>query len=242
MLPLSVLGSIFMPLFVFIVIVLIFLLMRPRRFYLIRHGETQLNAQHIRQGEDGALSEKGREQAAQVGKYLARFPIGLIVTSTYPRAQETAAILKSYLKAPVVSSPLLVERRNPSEIVGKKRDDPEIKKITESIDDAYHEDTYRYSDEETFAEMKKRGRKCLALLTLQGAHETAVVTHHQFLKMLIAYMLYRERLHAGDFIKVSFFNYSDNAGITICEYHPWKMFNATRGWEVVSYNEKAIDA
>ena len=33
-------------------------LARPRRFYLIRHGETILNSQHIRQGEEGALSKK----------------------------------------------------------------------------------------------------------------------------------------------------------------------------------------
>ncbi len=56
--------------------------------------------------------------------------------------------------------------------------------------------------------------------------------------MLIAYLLYRERLHAADFIKLSFFNISDNAGITICEFHPWRIFSPTRGWEVVSYNEQ----
>jgi hypothetical protein len=57
--------------------------------------------------------------------------------------------------------------------------------------------------------------------------------------MLVAYMLYRERLHAGDFTKVTFFNFSDNAGITLCEFHPWKIFSATRGWEILTYNKKA---
>jgi len=106
------------------------------------------------------------------------------------------------------------------------------------MDNAYHEDDYRFSDEENFMDLKKRARKCLNLLARQGAQETAVITHHVFLKILVAYLLYRERLHAADFAKLAFFNVSDNAGITICEFHPWKIFSTTLGWEVVSYNEQ----
>ncbi|MDO8593533.1 MAG: histidine phosphatase family protein, partial [bacterium] len=94
------------------------------------------------------------------------------------------------------------------------------------------------SDEENFIDLKKRARKCLNLLARQGARETVVVTHHVFLKMLVAYLLYRENLHAADFTKLSFFNVSDNAGITVCEFHPWKLFSPTRGWSVITYNEQ----
>lgn len=213
-------------------------LMRPRRFYFVRHGETLLNAEHIRQGEEGALSEAGRQQAEEVGRYLARFPIGRILSSTYPRARETAEIIGGEMKAPVVYSRLFVERRNPSEIIGKHTDDPEVMRIVDQMDLAYHKDDYRFSDEENFTDLKKRARKCLALLSRQNAKETVVVTHHVFLKMLVAYLLYRERLHAADFVKLAFFNVSDNAGITVCEFHPWRMLSKTRGWEVVSYNEQ----
>lgn len=232
------------PAYIFItalVVIFIVFRMRPRRFYIVRHGETLMNAQHIKQGADGALSERGRRQAEKVGVYLKRFPIQRILSSPYPRAQETTGIIHAHLKVPIMYSPLLVERRNPSEIIGKDRDDPEVKKIVDHMDLAYHNDEYRFSDEENFMDLKKRARKCLNLLARQGAREMCVVTHHVFLKALIAYLLYRERLNAGDFIKLSFFNISDNAGITICEFHPWKMFSATRGWEVISYNEQAVD-
>jgi broad specificity phosphatase PhoE len=106
------------------------------------------------------------------------------------------------------------------------------------MDLAYHDDDYRFSDEENFVDLKKRAKKCLALLTRQGAPHTAVITHHVFLKMLLAYMLHRDRLHSADFTKLSFFNVSDNAGITVCEFNPLKIFNKTRGWSVVSYNEQ----
>lgn len=186
----------------------------------------------------GGLSEKGRRQAEKVGAYLQHLPIDRIIASTYLRAKETAEIINKHLRVPIMYSPLLVERKNPSETVGKHRDAPEVVRIVDQMDLAYHEDDFRYSDEENFADLKKRARKCLNLLARQGARETCVVTHHHFLKMLIAYLLYRERLHAKDFVKLSFFNMSDNAGISIVEYHPWRMFSKTRGWKVVSYNEQ----
>lgn len=207
------------------------------RFYFVRHGETILNAEHIRQGREGALSEKGRDQAERAGAYLKRFPITRIIASDYPRAQETAHIINQHLEVPITFSPLFGERRNPKEIVGGHIDDPNVARIIDQMDLAYHEDEYRFSDEENFIDMKKRAKKCLALLARQGARETCVVTHHLFLKMLLAYLLYREDLHAADFAKLSFFNMAANAGISVCDFHWWKMFNATRGWEVVTFNQ-----
>lgn len=216
----------------------LFLFTRSKRFYFVRHGETLLNAKNIRQGRDGGLSEKGRTQAETVATHLAKFPIKQILSSTYPRAKETAEIIATHLRAPIIYSELLTERRNPSEIIGKDRDDAEVKNIVDQIELSYHPDDYRFSDEENFTDLKKRARKCLDLLARQGARETIVVTHHVFLKIFVAYLLHRERLHAGDFAKLSFFNFSDNAGITICEYNPWKFFSPTRGWSVVSFNEQ----
>lgn len=229
--------SVLIGILLIILIVLIFL-GRPRRFYLVRHGETLLNAQHIRQGESGALSETGRLQAGMVGRYLKNFPIKLIISSTYPRAEETAVIVNTYLKVPIIYSPLFIERRNPSEIIGKSTKNPEVIRIVDKMDLAYHPDDYRVSDEENFIDLKVRAQMCVKFLMLQRARETVVITHHLFLKMFIAYILYREQLHASDFVKLTFFNTSDNAGITVCEFHPWKFFSKTQGWEIVSFNEQ----
>ena len=222
-------------------VIILLLLGRPQRYYFIRHGQTVLNAKHVRQGEGGELSEVGRHQAEAVGQYLKNFPITRILSSTYPRALETAAIIKTYLRVPIIPSPLLAERRNPSEIIGKSTKDPDVIRIIDQVDLAYHTDDYRFSDEENFIELRKRARRCAAFLVRRGTRETVVITHHHFLKMLVAYFLYRERLHASDFVKLSFFNYSENATVTICEFHPWKLFSKTRGWEVVSFNEQVAD-
>lgn len=214
--------------------------MRPRRFYFVRHGETVLNAEHIRQGVEGSLSERGRAQVKKLAEHLKRFPIQKILSSTYPRAKETAEIIQAELHVPLAYSPLLVERRNPQEIIGKHTDEAQVVSIVDQMDNAYHEDDFRYSDEENFVDLKKRARNCLLMLSFTLVTEAVVVTHHHFLKMLVSYLLYRKRLHAHDFVKLSFFNYSDNAAITVCEFHPWKILSATMGWEVVSYNETSL--
>jgi broad specificity phosphatase PhoE len=221
-----------------LVVTLALLTLRTKRFYFVRHGETVSNAEHIRQGEEGSLSEKGRSQAEKLGEYLSHFPIEHILTSSYPRAIETSTILATHLNVPVTVSSLFRERKNPSEIIGKPTSDPQVVSIVDRIDLSYHADDYRYSDEENFIDLKKRAKECLSFLLRQKNQETVVVTHHGFLKMCVAYLLYREGLHAADFVKLSFFNVSDNAGVTTCEYNPWKRFSPTRGWSVISYNEQ----
>jgi len=211
--------------------------MRTRRFYIVRHGETILNAKHIKQGKDGGLSESGKKQAVKVGTMLAPLHIKKIIASPYERARETVYIINERLRIPTLFSPLLAERRNPSEVIGKDRDDREVVRIIDQIDLAYHADEYRFSDEENFIDLKKRAKKCLVFLARHGASRTCVVTHHAFLKMLLSFMLYRKRLHSAHYVKLSFFNTSDNGGMSVCEYHPWRRFSRTRGWSVISFNE-----
>lgn len=211
--------------------------LRSKRFYIVRHGQTILNAEHIKQGEKGPLSPKGQEQARAIAEALKPLGITIILASPYERTVETAGIIAEGLHAPVRYSPLLAERKNPSEVIGKRRHDPEVVRIVDKIDLSYHDDAYRYSDEENFLDLKMRARKALRYLARAGAARTCVVTHHAFLKMLLASMLYRERLHAGDFVKLSFFNVSDNGGVSIAQYRPWRRFDARRGWRVESFNE-----
>ncbi len=224
-----------------LLLVLVLFRMRTRRFYFIRHGETVLNAAHIRQGEEGELSPEGRAQADRVGMAFIPVHVKRIITSAYPRAEETATIMNKHLHVPIIVSPLFSERRNPTAIIGQKRDLPHIKAIIDQIENAYHADNYRYADEENFTDLKIRARKAIALLARQGKDHTIVVTHHVFLKMLLAYMLHNERLHAGDFVKVSYFNFSDNATVSVAEYNPWRHFGRSKGWRVIAYNVQPED-
>ena len=45
-----------------------------------------------------------------------------------------------------------------------------------------------------------------------------MVTHANFLKMVISYMLYGDSLSASQYNTLSYFNPVNNAGMTICKY------------------------
>jgi broad specificity phosphatase PhoE len=219
-------------------VLLIYLRMRTRRYYFVRHGETLLNQQHIKQGVEGLLSDLGKTQADEVGAALAPAGIHLIISSPYPRAKETSEIIRKHLHfARIRYSPLLAERKNASALIGKSTKDPEVVRIVDAIDNAYHADDYRYADEENFLDLKARAKKCLRYLAQAQNTEICVVTHHAFLKMLLCYMLYGKDFTATDFVKLSFFNQADNGGITVCEYDPWH-----KRWTIEGYNERTGDS
>lgn len=64
------------------------------RLFLIRHGETELNAQGRFQGRaDSRLNDRGRRQAGALARELRDEPIASLFTSDLVRARETAEII-----------------------------------------------------------------------------------------------------------------------------------------------------
>ncbi len=223
---------------VLLVFALLYLIsaLQPKYFYFVRHGETLLNQAHIKQGADGALSERGAAQARSIGKALAYLHINRIYTSPYERAVQTATLIQHYVPKDITTLELLAERKNASSVIGKSTEDPEVKRVMDATEYGYHEDSYRFADEENFDDLKKRAHACLTYLEHNAPTRSIVVTHHAFLKMLLSYMLHHTDLHANEYITLSFFNPSNNGGISVCRYSPLSRFSKTRGWEILAYN------
>ncbi len=78
--------------------------------FVVRHGETELNAARIIQMPTTPLSERGRRQAARLGERLAPVGIVRILSSDFLRAIETAEAIAARTTAPIVVDPLLRER------------------------------------------------------------------------------------------------------------------------------------
>ena len=89
--------------------------------YLIRHGETALNASRTLQPADTPLSERGRLQAAAIARRLVDGGVVAIVSSDLPRAAETATAIAEACGLPVRWEPLLHER-NFGELRGRPYD------------------------------------------------------------------------------------------------------------------------
>jgi len=78
--------------------------------YLIRHGETALNAARVLQPPDTPLSALGLRQAEALAERLATLDLAAIVSSDLPRAWQTAAAIAATTGLPVLPNPLLHER------------------------------------------------------------------------------------------------------------------------------------
>ena len=78
--------------------------------YLIRHGQTDLNAARVIQFPDTPLSKRGEEQARRVGERLAKVPVDLVLSSDYVRARQTAEGVVAGTGAPLEFEQSLRER------------------------------------------------------------------------------------------------------------------------------------
>ena len=77
--------------------------MRARRLLMLRHGQTEWNAENRMQGQlDAELSELGRDQAVAAAEVLAKRHPLLIVSSDLCRAYDTAVELTERTGSPLV--------------------------------------------------------------------------------------------------------------------------------------------
>jgi len=80
-------------------------------FFVLRHGQTDWNAQLRLQGStDIPLNETGRTQARAASHFLSHQGITRIIASPLSRAYETATIVAEALGLPVDVDPRLIER------------------------------------------------------------------------------------------------------------------------------------
>lgn len=214
-----------------------FLNFRKKTIYFIRHGQSANNASNLRQGATGKLSDKGVEQARFVGERLQKNDVDLLLVSPYERAKETASIINEFLKKPIEYTDLLVERKNPSEIIGKDADSPEVKKIMDLIDRSFHDNTLRYSDEENFQDLKARAQKLLTFISKRKERHILCVSHRIFLKMVLSYIEEGETLDSHRFAELDLLNSVNNASITVCSYNPVDKLFGKNPWKILVFND-----
>ncbi len=78
--------------------------------YIVRHGETIWNSNHLLQGHaDIELNENGRRLAAITGKKLEGTAFDVIYSSPLIRAYETACLIRGYQNIPIIRDERLKE-------------------------------------------------------------------------------------------------------------------------------------
>lgn len=198
-----------------------------KTIYFVRHGESEVNASPVLNGiRDSKLTEKGRGQAAFLGKRLLKLRIDTVLSSTLPRARQTAEIINTILQKPIEFSDLIVEIRVPSELEGKARDSAQVKHILAELAAHWNDLAWRYSDEENFLDRKARGARIIKYLTAHSAERLLVVSHGSIIRTVVASLLFGDGMTSQEHDK--FWNFMDvkNTGVTICKLLPddrWKL-------------------
>ncbi len=201
--------------------------------YLVRHGQSFLNAEEKHQTASDKLSPHGKEQARVLAKRFQDIPIETIVASPFERTQQTAQIIANAIQKTIETNQLLTEVKRPTEIEGRRLDEPEVVRIKQLCEDHAEDPSWRYSDEETFFEFKERARLFLAELETRSEQHILVVTHGHFIKMLICVMMFGDELTPT--LKRKFFNTFaiQNTSITVCK----RIQGAA--WRVLQWNDDA---
>ncbi|MCS7003661.1 MAG: histidine phosphatase family protein, partial [Dehalococcoidia bacterium] len=182
------------------------------RLYLIRHGESEWNAQLRIQGHlGGGLTPRGRAQAHATGRRLLRERIGALFSSDLARAVETAEIIGQLLEAPVNRDPRLRER-DMGAFSGLVWDDV-VQRYPTRWRDVFQGDAAAPDGESRADVARRMATFARALLDDPPAVRVAVVGHGGSLRSLIAWLLGLDDRH-GWRIRL------DNCALTIADVYP----------------------
>ncbi len=189
-----------------------------KKIYLVRHGESGGNASGVYQNADTSLTEKGRAQAEFIASRCEKFVIDFIVSSSMKRAVETAQIINKKLDKPLGISDLFVERRRPKTQIGLHKDSPEALEIDRMLIENFTKPDTRISDEENFEDLRKRADKTLEYLKNRQEENILVVTHGFFLRMIMAYAIFDDKLTSKECDRIIGKFHTANTGLTILGY------------------------
>jgi len=202
------------------------------RLYIVRHGQSELNHSQTHQFPDTPLSAQGLEQAEFIANRFKSIPIDAIWASPYKRAHQTAEAISHHTGLEINFTELLVERRNPSEVLGKLYSSPESTDYRQKREEHKLEPDWKYSDDESKLEVHIRAKKALDELISQQYENILIVSHGGFIFSLITYMAFGEKNDMDVRSSLSHFLHMSNTGITICDYKNGQ-------WKLISWNDIA---
>lgn len=183
--------------------------------YVVRHGETQWNADGRWQGwQDSDLTPLGRQQAAGAGEKLKGRGIGTIYCSDAGRARETARLIGEAIGVTPQPDPALRER-----FYGEYEGMTSLE-IDERFPGTRYEagrdrrDTWRPIGGESLIEVTARVMTFVRLVAQQHAGEhVALVTHAGVLRVL-------DGVSSGEVLEDIWDRVPPNCGIFVLEASP----------------------
>lgn len=174
--------------------------------YLVRHGQSQSNAEHIMQGTkiDKPLTEKGRRQAEATKQKINGIKFDRVFVSPLKRASETAEIIAGP-QTTITFDPRLVE------FDYGKWDGHRIEQLVADYPDYFDDianfgNSWKVSGGESYQGAQKRLSSFMNNLDINSNEHVLVVSHGMTIKLWVALLL--------DIKKPEKMAEPDNAGVT----------------------------
>lgn len=186
------------------------------KIYIVRHGESIANAKRIHQHPTTPLSQTGEKQAVLVAKRFANISIDSILSSPHTRAKQTAEKISEVTSVPIEYINLLCEIKRPSELIDIHYDDERALQIKKLLKENRSDPRKRYTDEETFYDAKQRVQELLTYIEKLDKEHIVLVTHGDFLKMILGVMIFEEKLTHDIFAEIERTFSHRNTGVTVC--------------------------
>ncbi|HOX30545.1 MAG TPA: histidine phosphatase family protein [Candidatus Paceibacterota bacterium] len=198
--------------------------------YFVRHGQTKMNEFQLSQSEHEPLSETGLKQAQMIAQRVKTLPVEIIHASPMKRASQAAEIIREAIDKEIIYSDLIKEHRRPSVMIGHANEEEFVKKINYECNQHQNDISWHYSDEENFLEYKTRARKALEYLSALPQKNILVVSHGNFIKMLVLTMALGDLIQPA--VLYSFANKFRlrNTGLTYCK-------KTATGWSIEAFND-----
>jgi broad specificity phosphatase PhoE len=204
-----------------------------RKIYIVRHGQTDTNELDIVSGENGVLSEKGKQQAYKLAERFLHVNFEHLLASDYERAVETASFIAEAKGKTLVTEPLVRELGRPTEFLGKSRTSPEYLAFLNTFDENINDPNWHFSDEENFFDIFKRVEELFVKLeALDG--DMVIVSHARIIALMTLFVLMGKKL-IPDVWKIGMKNMIvSNTGITTFAYN-----EKNQHWQLQMFNDRA---
>jgi broad specificity phosphatase PhoE len=159
------------------------------RVLLVRHGETEWNVAHRRQGQlDSPLTPRGINHAEQLAAAICAKAVDGIFTSPLGRAHRTASIIDAKVRCGVAVVEELVEVHHGS-FAGLTNDEIETHHPGELLRRERDKYLWRFPEGESYADAEARASVALQRIVGVGAAVPLLVTHEMIGRMVLRTLL-----------------------------------------------------
>ena len=203
-----------------------------KRVYFVRHGQTNANVNAVWQDYSEELSTVGKIQAIRLAERVEHIDFEEMFISDYVRTQQTAKPILELKSVPLTLSPLLREEKVPTSWVGKDELDAKGIAFAEDMIEYSENSDWRVEDAENTTDIYNRIVGTLKMLEDAPSQNILVVSHGNFLKQLVGYVLLGGKGSKKEVASFKRTFKSTNTGITILVFQD-------NFWKVLSWNDHA---